>query len=306
MRMGARLILAALPLLAGAAFADAPTGPALFPKISGWKLQGEPTTYTPESLFQYIDGAADTFLQFDFQELSSATYVPDPAAAKTKARGRTKVQAPAKIEITVDIYRHRDPWRAFGMYSQERPAGSTRLPIGADAYRGSDNLQLVVGAYYIKLAQLGGGDAEAIRSVAEKVAAALPGTRDVPPVFGCFPERGRRPRAERLTARDFLGHAFLHDAVAVPYDLGGASFRLFAIVGKDAADTREMVKRYLAVGKNPLQVTDNGRAMVKDPLNGEVSIKWNGRLLWGAVDQPSAERAALLDELGRRLVFLGP
>jgi hypothetical protein len=238
------------------------------------------------------------------QEVTAASYVPDPAAVKTKSRKPAKA-APAKVEITVDIYRHPDPWRAFGMYSQERPAGSTRLPIGADAFRGNDNLQLVVGAHYVKLAQLGGGEPEAIRSVAEKVAAALPGTREIPKVVGCFPERGKRPRAERLTARDFLGHAFLHDAVAVPYELGGAAFRLFAVAGKDPAETREMVKRYLAVGKNPSPVAAAGSAVVKDPLNGEVSIQWNGRWLWGAVDQASSDRAALLDELGRRLVALG-
>jgi hypothetical protein len=308
MRIGRVLAVLALQFLAGApALADALTAP--FPKIDGWKLQGPPSIYTPENLFEYIDGAAETFLQFDVQELASAIYVVDPAAAKSKARGRGAAKsdaAPAKVEIAVDIYRHRDPWRAFGMYSQERPAGSTRLPIGADAYRGDDNLQLVVGASYVKLAQFGGGDPAAIRTVAEKVAAALPGTRDAPQVLGCFPERGKRPRAEKLTARAFLGHAFLHDAVAVPYDLNGARFRLFALAGKDASDTRDMVKRYLAVGKSQAEVSAAGSATVKDLLNGEVSIQWNGRWLWGAVDQVPAQRAALLDELGRRLLALGP
>jgi hypothetical protein len=43
---------------------------------------------------------------------------------------------------------------------------------------------------------------------------------------------------------------------------------------------------------------------VKDPLNGEVVLQWKGRWLWGAVDQPCAERKALIDELGRNLSIL--
>jgi hypothetical protein len=50
---------------------------SLFPKIGGWRLSDGPTTYSPETLFEYIDGGAESFLQFDFQELASATYVSD-------------------------------------------------------------------------------------------------------------------------------------------------------------------------------------------------------------------------------------
>jgi hypothetical protein len=43
---------------------------------------------------------------------------------------------------------------------------------------------------------------------------------------------------------------------------------------------------------------------VKDPLNGEVVLRWKGRWLWGAVDQSCAERQSLVDELGRNLSTL--
>ena len=194
--------------------------------------------------------------------------------------------------------------RAFGMYTQERPAGTTPLPIGIEGYGGRDYLEFVVGSTYVKLVQSGAQEPAALRGFAEKLAAGLPGTRAAPAVLKCFPERGKRVRAEKLTARDFLGHPFLHDAVAVPYQIGGANFRLFVVEGKDAADLRAMVTRYRAVGKSPDSVGGvgpAGSATVKDPLNGEVVLQWKGRWLWGAVDQPCAERKALIDELGRSL-----
>jgi hypothetical protein len=299
---------------------DSQPGPAglaeassLFPKIAGWKISDGPTTYTPETLFEYIDGGAESFLQFDFQDLVTATYVNDRVG---RGKNRKSPHAPrdsdntasAQAEVTVDIYRHRDAIRAFGMYTQERPAGTTPLPIGIEAYAGPDYLELVAGSYYVKMVQSGSKQASVLRLFADKVTAGLPGTREAPAVLKCFPERGKRTRAEKLTARDFLGHPFLHDAVAVPYQIGQASSRLFVVEGRDSADVRAMVKRYRALAKSPDPAGDSagpeGSATVKDPLNGEVVLQWKGRWLWGAVDQPGPEAKALVDELGRRLSVL--
>ena len=296
--------------------AGLPDASSPFPKLEGWKISDGPTTYTPATLFEYIDGGAESFLQFDFQDLTSATYAK-VGAGNDKSRRPSRAPrdsatrlaaAAAAAEITVDLYHHKDAIRAFGIYTQERPAGTTPLPIGIEGYAGQDYLEFVVGSYYVKLVQSGGKGPSMLRWFADKVAAGLPGTREAPAVLKCFPDRGKRVRAEKLTARDFLGHPFLHDAVAVPYEVGGASFRLFVVEGKDSAEIRAMVKRYRAVGKASDAGADSaglqGTATVKDPLNGEVVLQWKGRWLWGAVDQPCAARQALVDELGRGLSVL--
>ena len=126
--------------------------------------------------------------------------------------------------------------------------------------------------------------------------------RRLPPVLACFPKKGKLSRAEKLSARDFLGHAFLHDAAAVPYEIGKAHFRLFAIEGKDASDVRGMVEAWRKVSKLPAAaIGPKGALTMKDPLNGEVSVMWRDRWLWGAVDDPSPRRQALVEELGRKL-----
>jgi hypothetical protein len=288
-----------------------PPTASLFPKIEGWRISDGPTRYTPETLFEYIDGGADLFLQFDFQDLACATYVKDGVDRDKNRRSARASQdgdrsrAAAGAEITVDIYHHRDAMRAFGIYTQERPTGTTPLPIGIEGYAGQDYLEFVVGPYYVKLVQSGGRETSFLRLFADKVAAGLPGTREAPAILKCFPDRGKRARAEKLAARDFLGHPFLHDAVAVPYQINGANLRLFAVEGKDSADVRAMVKRYRAAGKSPGAEADSagseGSATVKDPLNGEVVLRWKGRWLWGVVDQPCTECKALLDELGLSL-----
>jgi hypothetical protein len=280
----------------------------VFPKVEGWTLSDGPTRYTPETLFEYIDGGADAFLQFDFEELASATYVAATGslAGKQGAPPMAEHAKPrSKVEVTLDIYRHKDAVRAFGMYSQERPAGSTLLSIGADGYAGPDYLAFVVGAYYVKAVLSGSEDPAILRLFASKLASILPGTSKVPAVLQCFPDHGKRVRAEKLAAHNFLGHAFLHDAIAVPYDLAGASFRLFVVEGQDSTDVRTMVQSYRALEKSKNPGTGEGAfegsAMVRDPLNGAVDLHWKGRWLWGAVDEPRVGSEALVEALGRNL-----
>jgi hypothetical protein len=263
----------------------------LFPQISGWKIPEVPARYTPEDLFDYIDGAADNYLQFDFEELLTATYVD--------AR---------KVEVTVDIYRHRDATRAFGIYTQERPAGSKAVAVGIEGIEGPDHLLFVVGTYYVKLVQAGVKANSVLRMFAERIAEKIPGTRKPPTVFDCFPSQGKSPRAEKLIARNFLGYAFLSNATTVPYVIEGTQFRLFAVEGKDPTDVRRMVEHYRTATKAPASETKSqGTITLKDALNGEVLLQWNGRWLWGAVDQPSHQKPflpcqALVDELGRNLL----
>ncbi len=272
--------------------APAPVISKWFPQVEGWKFSAAPTQYTPENLFEYIDGGADAFLQFDFEELLTTSYV--------------NVH---KVEVTVDLYHHRNAARAFGMYTQERPAGTTSVPVGIEGIAGSDHLEFVAGPVYVKLAQAGGKETPFLRMFAEKIAERLPGTREPPAVLKCFPDRGKRPRAEKLTARDFLGHPFLHDAAVVPYQLEGAKVRLFAIEGRDESDVQTMIQRYRVAAKSPAsQVEKAGGATLKDPLNGEVILRWDGRWLWGAVDYPPSNRQvteavqARVDELGKHLL----
>lgn len=273
---------------------------AWFPAVPGFRVVEGPTAYAPANLFEYIDGGADAFLQFDFEELQTATYLN----AK-------------KVEVTVDIYRHKDPERAYGIYTQERPTGSTGIAVGADGYAGQDHLEFVTGPFYVKLVQAGAKDDFVLRRFADKLVDKLGGKRNLPAVLAAFPQDdqgnqgnkddkdnkdGKVPRAEKFAVHNFLGHAFLHDGVAVPYQQGNARFRLFAVRGRDDTDARRMVERYRAVAKQPASpVAPSGNATLNDPYNGEVWLRWSGRWLWGAVDRPPSSAKTLVERLGQAL-----
>ena len=77
----------------------------VFPEITGWRQNGEIQTFVPKTLYEYIDGAADLYLTYDFEELKVGEYSNDK-----------------KASVTVEVYRQKSPTLAFGVYSQERPS----------------------------------------------------------------------------------------------------------------------------------------------------------------------------------------
>lgn len=112
-----------------------------FPEITGWKQSGEVQTFVPKALYEYINGAADLYLSYDFEELKVAEYTDDK-----------------KAQVTVEIYRHKSRTHAFGIYSQERLPDANFLNIGAQGYLDKNILNFLAGSYYIKINSYNTGD----------------------------------------------------------------------------------------------------------------------------------------------------
>jgi len=133
----------------------------LFPEMKGWKRLDSTRVYNAANLYDYIDGAADVFLSYEFQELRVADY--------ESAGGGL---------VTVEIYRHKSPVDAFGIYSRERPTEGPFLEISEQGYYREGILNFVQGAAYVKIASINvrenmGGQ---LREFAQKVSDRL-GTR---------------------------------------------------------------------------------------------------------------------------------
>src|SRR5512145_3220618 len=78
------------------------TDARLFPDLPGWKKKLVETVYTPGNLWELINGAADIFLSYNFQDLQMAEY-------------ENKDEM-----IRVEIYRHKTGNDTYGIYSAER------------------------------------------------------------------------------------------------------------------------------------------------------------------------------------------
>ena len=86
-----------------------------FPDVAGWKPEGGAKTYDSESLWEYINGAAELFLAYGFQEL------------------RVRDLGSGELVMTVSIYDQGTSLNAYGVFDTESPDDATRFAIGGGA-----------------------------------------------------------------------------------------------------------------------------------------------------------------------------
>lgn len=100
--------LCLLLLIGGAGSLPAPAaGPELLPPdgfLQVWKRSGNMRAFTSSDLYGYIDGGAEIFLEFGFEQLIVQPYAPAAGAGKTAD------------EFKVEIYRMADAVAATGIY----------------------------------------------------------------------------------------------------------------------------------------------------------------------------------------------
>jgi len=237
-----------------------------FPEVTGWKQSGEIQTFSPKTLFEYINGDADLYLMYDLQELKVTEYLNEK-----------------KASVIVDVYRHKTPTYAFGIYSQERLSNANIIDIGAQGYIEKNVLNFVSGPYYVKLNSYntGAGDEEILLNFAKKVSENLGEKGRLPSILSSFPQEGKKNNSEKFISKNFLGYSFLHSAFTADYELSGKKFKLFVIEGADGNDCREMIQKYLQQTRSPEKNVTESRYAIADPYHGEIELHWKGKYIWG-------------------------
>ena len=245
--------------------------PSLLPKPSGWALTEAPATYVPGTIFEYIDGAAESYLSYGFRELIVGNY-------KEVDSGAT---------LTVEIYDMEDEVRAFGIYGAERYPESQFLAIGNQGYWEEGTLNFIVGGFYVKLLCFDcGKDAEKVlTSVAREVEKKVPDKGKLPPLLGLFSVEGLIPNSEKFLLQNVLGYDFLHHGYLASGRAQDQEFELFIIEGRDGKDAQAMMTRYLDSQRESGQAvrpTDFG-FHVRDRYSGNIYLARSGSLILGVM-----------------------
>ncbi len=268
-----------LAIVSLAAFASDP-----FPAVSGWSA-GETAHYAPDNLFEYINGAAESFLACDFRSLAVRIYENGQQA-----------------QLTAEIYRHADPLAAFAIYSAERPLEGDYLPIGAEGYYEQGVLNFLSGNVYVKLSSfdLGAADRSTLLAFATAIQQRL-GPSSLPPELGLLPVSDRKPHSERFILKDFLGQPFLGSALLADYGEGQAAFRIFILLNPDEAAAATRLARWLALYPPASAPSETSEPLIHDPHNGPIRMLKHGRFLAGAIGISDGEWSARRIELRKRL-----
>jgi hypothetical protein len=268
--------------------------------LEGWSVAEGPLTFRPETLFEYLDGAAPRYLDYGFRGAVHVRYAlaADPQAA-----------------VTLDVFDMGSALGAFGIYSSARPRGVEPRPWGAEGYRYETVAAAWRGSIYVHVEA--DDERPALLRMMEQLAAGVadraPGETTAPAILRPLPAEGRVPRSECYVARDLRGHEFLPGGVLATYALEGREAELYFSELKDAAQAEAALARlsaHHAQGGGIVREVRTARASGfrhEDPTWGSGIVVAAGRFVAGVQgDVPEEAQRRLLDALVAGLVPPAP
>ena len=265
-------------------------------EAEGWKWDGNEDRYDSQSVFQYMNGAAELYLAYDFQNLRVRRF-----------------EKPDRPSITLELYDMASSENAYGVFSFERQ--DRAVGIGQGSEFGGGLLRFWKGKYLVCIYSEGeGAEVEsAILTMGRATADSIRGIGHEPKLVGLIPGKnyGLIDRSVRylkshvlLNQRFFIAHQNIlnlnkrSEAVLAQYIREKEKTHLLLIrypSGKEAQEAyRSFMGKYLpdAGGKDRLRTEDQKWTMARQV--GEAVI-----IVFGAPTAPDAE--ALIEAIEKKL-----
>jgi len=167
--------------------------------------------YVGDSLYEYIDGGAEVYHSYNFNEVVTATYKYSEA------------------EIVADIYSFKNADLAYGMYSTLRPESPKIVGLGVEGFTFGSSLDFVKGNFIVRLT--GYDDTPeteiAINILSAELNNSVAGKTSKPEMFLLFPPANNIEYTDKIFAESFLGRQSLTNVYTIDYRIDGDTATLF-------------------------------------------------------------------------------
>jgi hypothetical protein len=144
--------------------------------VSGWTRDGDTETYNSDTLFDLVDGQADAFFAYHFEEVAVQSYTGEDTV------------------LRIEIWQLATPADAYGLFTRNRSGEPAAIGNEGDTDPGR-RLAFWQDRYYV---QVRGRQALAdatLHAFAAAVATALPTGGETPALIGKLPPTGLTPRS---------------------------------------------------------------------------------------------------------------
>jgi hypothetical protein len=248
-------------------------------EVKGWKKDGSARQFAGEKLYEYINGAAETYHPYNFKVVVTQDY-------KNKDKS-----------LVVDIYEFSDPQNCFGIYSIERDANYNFINMGVQGYIEGNALSFWKGKYYIKIVTFGKTNVkEDITAFAKIVDTKIVGTFKEPDAVNLFPKNNLIKNSIKYFAQDMMGYSFFRNGFIADYTEGKNKYQVFLF---DASKSKNAKQLYTAYKSTITQskgfekdLTDIGtEAFVGKSVRKNVVSFYNDNIMAGVVNHPDTEKA---------------
>jgi len=266
----------ALAVLAGAAAAADPIAPSCS-LVPGWTQSGAPRAYTADNLFEYMDGNAEGYVRYNFQEMHGVTCKK------------------GDVTFVIDISDMGDSDFAYGWFSANRDLREPEFHAGMGGQIVPRRLIFAKGKYYIEIAANPEGDhTAALQAFAAALDKAVPGETSPPTALAWFPQE--KLQSLKLVPESVLGLRVLQRGYVAQYDSGKA----FVVMDEAAAQVMQKLKARLGQTA-PAKIGDEA-FVASDQYLGKLCVFRKGRYVGGyAMPVDGADPLPLAAALAARI-----
>ncbi|MDJ0766860.1 MAG: hypothetical protein QNJ97_28055 [Myxococcota bacterium] len=187
---------------------------AAAPKLPGWKKAGAQAVYTPQNVWNAINGAAELHMDYGFEGLSVQKYEREGA------------------RIDLEIFDQGTPINAFGIFRRERAPKARSIPAGAEAaFSAPYGCTAFKDRFYLRVRSIQGELTQPVcLEILTTTAKALKGSNDPPKALADLPQAHRVKGSEGFTGRNYLGLSDLSGVLHAEYNRDGTtSYELFVL-----------------------------------------------------------------------------
>jgi hypothetical protein len=239
----------------------------------GWQIFDEVKQFTPENLYEQIDGRASFFLAYDMIRMTYVSFTPSDEIAKF---------------INLSIYDMGTPTDAFGVFSAERSQGESTLNLGRAGYRSDANHFIWKGQYYIRIISSEATD-EFQRigmDLARKVTNCLMESGEQVWGLAALPLTDRMPESVQYFKVDAMGLDFMRNTYTAAYRKGNTLVTAFLSQQDSAESARATVVQYAKYakryGKGIERLRTREVELVSCDMEGSYDVVfYKGRLVGG-------------------------
>lgn len=150
--------------------------------LGGYTRVQEAGIYPADSLWNYIDGAADEYLSYSVVQVATVEYVRN------------------KSIYSVDIFEFADRLGAFGIYAKRRLPTDNFISLGTEALLGNGYLYYLKDKFFITINSYSDilPDLERLGKFAAAIDSIIPGTADYPKQILAFPQKRLVAHSEKF------------------------------------------------------------------------------------------------------------
>ena len=240
---------------------------------AGFIRVSEVRTFAGSALWEYINGQAELYHQYNFVDVATTNY---------KA---------GDIEFETDIYRFSTPDDSYGLYSMFRNPEDDIIDMGVEGFVSPGRIMFTKGVYLVKVTGFDESEDSnrLMVELAEVFDNSLSGKETKPAAFDRFPADEIVAATDKYYAQSFMGQKFLNRVYAKGYVTVNDTITLFMTVdslGDKYAQWQTLADNTGRKEDAPAEMSfdENYYFIYNDPFHGKIIVGLKSKMLVGLVN----------------------